>query len=141
MPQTELMPKGQAMPTHRGVIQRLFEQQKGVCPWCGYTMLMSDIPTSHRDVDATVDHLSPFVDGRTRPTRFKVAAHRKCNNSRGHDPIVREEIKLQIRKSAVHCGLTRNQTVANHIWSQKILQAFRVNGIDIRSPFTKKSLF
>lgn len=121
-------------------LRRLFDEQKGVCPWCSYTMILCDERDwqSNRDVDATIDHLSPAVEGKSRQMRFKVAAHRKCNNSRGHDMQVRQEIKDAIAKSAIYCGLTKNRTMANHIWSQKILQAFRVHGIfPIKSPFVR----
>jgi hypothetical protein len=121
-------------------LEKLFTEQKGVCPWCGYTMIMVTPGISvsgNVDAAATIDHLMPHLEMKRNATRFVVAAHRKCNNSRGHSVEIREEIKREMIKSASYMGLTKNMTMANHIWCQKILQAFRVAGIEPLSPFRK----
>ncbi len=118
-------------------LERLFREQKGVCPWCCYTMIL-DWPNPHIDAIATIDHLAKKDSNKRIAKRFKVAAHRGCNNARAHDPEISQEAKEKMRKSAAHLGLTLNKTAANHTWSQKIRHAFQANGISIRSPFRKK---
>lgn len=102
-------------------VESLYRTQKGVCPWCGFTMVL-EWQSADIDALATVDHLVTKRVGQKRPA---VAAHRLCNNSRGHQFFIRPEVLESIQRSASQFGLTKDRTTANLIWERKIKRHYR----------------
>lgn len=93
-------------------LHRLFEMQAGVCAHCGREML----PVERRDGSAhvpalapTIDHVVPEVAGGIDALVNLVAAHRICNERRGHQPPSQsikhalENNLAQLRADPMYC--------------------------------------
>jgi hypothetical protein len=81
-----------------------FHEQDGLCHWCKLPMTLFGNPSSK--FFATYDHLDvKYKTSGKNPIRKYVAAHRFCNNSRGHDPELSEKALRRIKKSYETEGL------------------------------------
>jgi hypothetical protein len=107
-------------------LTRLFNRQNGLCWICGLPMHQPKQGKPYEPPHAyapTIDHLEPKrlelspnigisnkpkslfkLEGRSRPTK---AAHRICNNLRGHKPI--DHLKVRNHIKAIHLKFARSK--------------------------------
>lgn len=74
---------------------RLFKEQGGRCWLCGHYMRVPTSGGGVSKIEATLDHLVPRNPPGVMKPRPQKAAHRMCNNTRGHGELP-EKIRKQI---------------------------------------------
>jgi hypothetical protein len=76
--------------------KRLFDEQNGLCYWCGLPMILN--PTIRiGTLSCTVDHLKPKGELPLGEARPAVAAHGACNWQRHHDPVPPPEAAKKVK--------------------------------------------
>lgn len=68
----------------RGVLTKLFNQQAGICPYCGDKMFLDN---KNSGKSATIEHLIPKSKGGPSKEFNYMAACYECNQERGNKPL------------------------------------------------------
>lgn len=81
------MPVGSDPFARRQLRVVLFEEQGGLCCWCGHKMTIAAKGSMRQDY-ATFEHITPKADGGTDDRSNLKLAHRKCNHARGQAMVL-----------------------------------------------------
>lgn len=75
----------------RNLRQRKFVEQNGLCHICSEPMLLDD--DKEGPLFATFDHIIPVAEGGPQSTVSNVKlAHKRCNNKRGREDVLRRRV-------------------------------------------------